>query len=515
MVKKWQFVSNRVEDGAGKDEKTRKIVRKAAMKAFRKNQRLEQTKKFMQENGDQPEPRTLDEMAGKGSRDHEQPGNAVICRSTDNGGLSTNAYTSVGIFQPQSWNEFEVAASFTWPQEIVSLDPFGSSPLGACKTWHYLFMHFVYDIAPMIQPLGINSHLNPVNTQWARHAMSDPALFHGILFHASVHGESYEGKPWSPTTLFHRGETIRLVSERLSSSSSFPSDETLAAVAWVASEGNVTGVVEQDRVHYNALARMLKIRGGMQSLGWHGALELLLTLGNIIWSMVAGTPPMIERPTLIGFEFPDIPPSLIVHNTGSTLTVVEFGEELMSLLRFMSELTIAQSALVHTPGVTAEEIIGFNKLRSAVEHRLLSIRASILHTTSPTGQLEATVYEACRIAALLCSNCIFRDFKPNAVAVRGLKKALMPALNDIETNLAAEAHDFEEMLLWVYFIGGMLSIPTETEWFASRVAKAMASLNIEDWAEVERCLMRCLWTEKMQNKYCLAFWEEVESCRAY
>lgn len=95
----------------------------------------------------------------------------------------------------------------------------------------------VYEIAPMIQPLGINSHLNPVNTQWASHEMTDPALCHGILFHASVHIESCRKGPWISSTLFHRGETIRLVSEGLKDSDQSISDNTIASVGWVAAEG--------------------------------------------------------------------------------------------------------------------------------------------------------------------------------------------------------------------------------------------------------------------------------------
>ncbi len=145
MVKEWQFVSNQAEDGAGKDEKTRKIVRKAAMKAFRKNQRLERTRKFMQKNGEQPELRTLDYGAGKeASRDFEQPGLLAIRQDSDSGDLSADLRTSVGVLQPQDWYNFEVVTSFSWPQEIVSLDPFGSSPLGTCATWHELFMHCKY-----------------------------------------------------------------------------------------------------------------------------------------------------------------------------------------------------------------------------------------------------------------------------------------------------------------------------------------------------------------------------------
>ncbi|KUJ08251.1 uncharacterized protein LY89DRAFT_725168 [Mollisia scopiformis] len=506
MGKKWQFVSNQVEDGAGKDESTRKIVRKTAMKAFRRNQRLERVKNFMQEQGgieDHGDLETLDE------RSEKVPSNAASGKPSYH--LNQDSLgSSVVLFQPEASTEYPIDSFFHWPQEIVSLDPFGSSPLGTCSTWHFLFTHFVYHIAPMIQPLGINSHLNPVNTQWARHAMSDPALFHGVLFHASVHVESYGGRPGSSiSTLFHRGETIRLVSERLNSSDGFVSDETIAAVGWVASEGNITGVTEQDGIHWHAIVKMLNARGGLQSLGWSGALELLLTLGNIIWSMVVGTPPTIERPTLTGSEFPNIPPSLI-RDTSNTLAVLEFGEDIMTLLRFMSELTIAQSTMIYTQGVIAEEIIVFNKLRAAAEHRLLSLRV-ITPIEFPKKQLEAAVYEACRVAALMCSNCIFREFIPRAVAFRGLRKAFALALTEIETfGDLEDPQDFEELLPWIYFIGGMLSSPAETEGYALRVSKSMSNLGFKDWAEVENCLARCLWSEKMQNKYCFAFWEMVK-----
>jgi hypothetical protein len=56
---------------------------------------------------------------------------------------------------------------------------------------------------------------------------------------------------------------------------------------------------------------------------------------------------------------------------------------------------------------------------------------------------------------------------------------------------------------------------TECQWFALGAAKVKLNLSVEDWSEVEKCLTRCLWTEKMQNRYggyCLAFWDEVKRC---
>jgi hypothetical protein len=41
---------------------------------------------------------------------------------------------------------------------------------------------------------------------------------------------------------------------------------------------NMTGNVEGDRVHWNAIQKMVRARGGLQTLGWSGALELLLSM---------------------------------------------------------------------------------------------------------------------------------------------------------------------------------------------------------------------------------------------
>jgi hypothetical protein len=48
----------------------------------------------------------------------------------------------------------------------------------------------------------------------------------------------------------------------------------------------------------------------------------------------------------------------------------------------------------------------------------------------------------------------------------------------------------------------------ETEWFYTLGREIKLTLGVEDWSQVEICLTRCLWTEKMQNRYCLAFWDE-------
>jgi hypothetical protein len=40
---------------------------------------------------------------------------------------------------------------------------------------------------------------------------------------------------------------------------------------------NITGDVAGGQVHWGALQEMVRMRGGLHSLGWNGALELLIS----------------------------------------------------------------------------------------------------------------------------------------------------------------------------------------------------------------------------------------------
>jgi hypothetical protein len=82
---------------------------------------------------------------------------------------------------------------------------------------------------PSLNPLETQNK-NPITTEWMHHALLDPALFQSILFHASVHLDHRHNRPWSATTIYHRGETIRLLNDRLSSEEAWTDDNMIAAV---------------------------------------------------------------------------------------------------------------------------------------------------------------------------------------------------------------------------------------------------------------------------------------------
>ena len=65
----------------------------------------------------------------------------------------------------------------------------------------------------------------------------DPVVFESALFHSGVYSDRAHNRPWSESTLYHRGETIRLLNERLSSGGASTDESTIAAVGLLAASG--------------------------------------------------------------------------------------------------------------------------------------------------------------------------------------------------------------------------------------------------------------------------------------
>jgi hypothetical protein len=68
-----------------------------------------------------------------------------------------------------------------------------------------------------------------------------------------------------------------------------------------------------------------------------------------------------------------------------------------------------------------------------------------------------------------------------------------------------------KVLLWVYYIGGMVSAESlEMEWYSSYIARCMISLGLRAWSELKSHLFQLLWTETMHDQACTALWQQVQ-----
>lgn len=174
-------------------------------------------------------------------------------------------------------------------------------------SWHIIFQECIFAddcrhppkvlsvMTPAISPVdvkyGSRTHLD----KSFNFMVSDAAVLHASLAVASMHYDFCRGrKTLAYTTAFHRGEAIRLVNEMLENEDRAISDEMIASVVRLSSfEVGCPIVVitavraERGRLghhadskqtfagdhqgwlsHANALAEIVRRRGGLQNLGY-------------------------------------------------------------------------------------------------------------------------------------------------------------------------------------------------------------------------------------------------------
>ena len=65
----------------------------------------------------------------------------------------------------------------------------------------------------------------------------DPVLLGAVLFHSAVHLDRIHHRPWSPLTLYHRGQSIHLLNKRLENEDEAVGDNVIGAVALLGAAG--------------------------------------------------------------------------------------------------------------------------------------------------------------------------------------------------------------------------------------------------------------------------------------
>ena len=129
--------------------------------------------------------------------------------------------------------------------------------------------------------------------KWLPFALSDAAFLNATLFVSALNICGLQGIPVSPDVFYFKGETIRIINERLGNVKEMASDGMIGAVASLAHlevssvfgmlsattlnisltiliAQNLAGTQEGAKTHMDGLEAMVKSRGGLQALGSYG-----------------------------------------------------------------------------------------------------------------------------------------------------------------------------------------------------------------------------------------------------
>jgi hypothetical protein len=190
-------------------------------------------------------------------------------------------------------------------------------------------------------------------------------------------------------------------------------------------------------------------------------------------------------------------------------------EEIFGLIAELRKLTDLKQLLDNSDTSTIADIMAFDTQRNTLEERVLSLQYTF-STTKGLGFGDIFL-DACCIATSIYMSLAFRNFHATLPNLCASKHDLMAAILKAETlyaslsDLPESDFPYAESLLWVLFVGGNLALePSETMWFANRLALVVPWTQVRSWEEAETCLKGVLWVDKLRNEACASLWNETE-----
>ncbi|EXJ91073.1 hypothetical protein A1O1_04180 [Capronia coronata CBS 617.96] len=369
----------------------------------------------------------------------------------------------------------------------------------------------------------------PINGQssWSGFAMSDQLVFHATLFSWGMHFRARAGAVSPPDpeeemqVMQHKLAAVKLINDRLSDLEQAASDETIAAVAALANIALVVDSFSEARKHMQGLDAIVRMRGGLSSLGESGVqqhLQRLISWNDLIYSEVFDEtlrfPPIkvwdeawgsFQHPRLLG-SLPGLSPQEL------RKARVAHHPDVVDLLENIRELCWAEQV---TPLSRTDEPSRMRRgdMFLRIERRLRLIAQEDEYTRAhqqDDGHWDARVWRAVALAALVYTHHNLRG-NPSKYRHFGV---LTIRLHDVLLAMDEGLSEFEfapAMLIWMLHTGVTLSRRASVHGsFVSMLERACRRFGLLDRERFRWTLAGFLWTGEADERRCLASWQEVE-----
>ena len=401
---------------------------------------------------------------------------------------------------------------------ISPSDPFASYAVDMSTEMHGLLDHLVSVMTPTLSPVD-RKYASRTNTGISyQYTISHPAVLHATLAASSMHLSVCSRDPQASIyTATRRGEAIRLVNQMLEDEQEATSDEMIGCVVRLSSYEIFTGDHNGWKAHANALKEIVRRRGGLQNWGLRGGIKRQCYESDVMGSMLGGTCPVFKPvpETLFCPDDPILPIDLAIAQWSNN------SSESEALLTGSGFHGLASSGLITTPLVHvlaclcllmldlhaiessttfAPNMLLLTTKRIFADYALLSLKFT--YNDIYVGPFREPV----RSASLIFSNRVFRDYPPTSGVHVALVAQLKAALQVYEP---AEAWtEYESILLWVCWVGGVVATTPEPRlWFERQLKLVCESIKITSWEVCRWVLNNLLWHDGRLEEAGHNFWE--------
>jgi hypothetical protein len=368
----------------------------------------------------------------------------------------------------------------------------------------------------------------PVSGQsaWFPFAINDQLLFHATIYNWAVHfaDAANDGMFAShPGVMRHKLIAIRMINDKLSDPVEAVRDESLGAVVAIINAEIAYGSAEESARHMAGLRAMIKMRGGIETIGngiagllqrlvgWtdlnyaelHG-LPLIFTKGNCDWDRVRA-----EAGWSCPFELREEAPDV------SGLRPFPAKQtQVIPLLREVRELCkeVARRPLLSMPE--------HEKMKRSDRFHALERRLRIVAERSTDPEITDAehnndlIWRSCASAGLLYVHHVLRGLPLAYRQFDTLCQDLLLTLAGIAD--IEQAWSFApELLLWTLSVGAILTPGRpQHNWFVGNLATVCESFGYVEWTQYRDAIQSFLWVDKYDDERYSSIWLAVEDAKA-
>ena len=204
-------------------------------------------------------------------------------------------------------------------------------------------------------------------------------------------------------------------------------------------------------------------------------------------------------------------PLICRENLHHPLTDNPIFNTLYRAFTYLNHLTTALRAW--SPSTDVDALMSFDTQRSTLEHQLFSLSIR----KPKTEMLHIDYYlEARRLGALIYLNRVLHNLKPSCPPLQSLKLELIGLIRESEEHSCGPSctpQFFNGSLTWVWFMGGILSLNRDEEYFfAQRIVAATRDWWAEGektWCDMEDKLRELVWDESLRSVECAKLWARI------
>lgn len=398
-----------------------------------------------------------------------------------------------------------------------------------------LLNYYFHVVAPAWYPLEAHLTYNPVRVGWFSLAVRDDLLFLSILFSSASNLALTNGSGDHEESMVMVAPILRHLNERLQESP-VPSDTTIGIVSCLAMVEMAAGNYDKWKLHMGAIQEMIRLRGGICNID--AFLQTKIVRADVEGASDTLTVPYLpalpRSPMPILSSLQDSTPSPTTQSN-KLLTIMQAGGVSTSLQSVMLDLNRLAQGLSQS---ICDDHVPIDP--RALDENLVQIHHSLLalitnssgsqSTISPTDGINRDMEfnEAASIATLLCAKAINRRKSSTPPHPRAVMHRLTAALAPIHEILSfteyVDVHVPEarfDLLLWIYFMGGMAARASEMDFFIDGLSYLMsharhskgieigADLRCQSWDEVKFQLGKIVWLPLVHDEPGKAIWELV------